>query len=82
MKEVVDKDLDVITALTESVAELTLAVKTQNDVVLCLLHKFNTEADIPRYQTKEAFEKDMGEKVQTCVEAVRKIYGHGETNKS
>lgn len=81
MKEVVDEDLDAITMLTESVAELTVAMKTQNDVILCLLHKFNVDSDLPAWTTKEGVEKEMGPKIQACVEAVRKVYGRSETDK-
>lgn len=33
--------------LTQTVAMLTDAVKVQNDVILCLLHKFDMDSDLP-----------------------------------
>ena len=67
--------------LTQTVAMLTDAIKIQNDVVLCLLHKFDLEKDLPVWTTKEGLEEDVGPKVQACIEAVRKIYGRSETDK-
>lgn len=67
--------------LTQTVAMLTDAVKVQNDVILCLLHKFNLNHDLPLWLTKEGLEEDVGPKVQACIEAVRKVYGRSETNK-
>ena len=81
MKEVVDKELDTITLLTESVAELTVAVKTQNDIILCLLHKFDIDSDLPVWTTKEGVEEEIAPKIHACIETVRKIYGRGETDK-
>lgn len=81
MKEVVDKELDAITLLTESVAELTMAVKAQNDAIFCLLHNLDIEKDLPVWESKEEFEKEMGPKVKACIKAVGNIYGHSETDK-
>ena len=71
-----------IEILTETVASLTMAMRTQNDILLCLLHKFDLDHDLPLWTTKEGMEKDVEPKVQACIEAIRKIYGRGETNKS
>lgn len=71
-----------VAALTESVANLALAVQTQNAVIMCLLHKFNIETDLPTWQNKEIFEKEMAEKVDACDKAIRKIYERPETDKS
>ena len=76
-----DKDTEVIDLLTRNVAALTVAIQTQNDVILCLLHKFNVDSDLPAWTAKEEVEKEMGPKIQACVEAVRKIYGHSEADK-
>ena len=73
------KELEVITA---SIAQLTMAIQTQNEVLLCLLHKMDINSDLPTFQNKEMFEKEMGEKVEACVKAIRKIYGPSETDKS
>lgn len=75
-KKVTDIEL-----LTETVATLTLAVQTQNNIILCLLHKFNIETDLPTWQNKGVFEKEMVTKVDACDKAIRKIYGHSETDK-
>lgn len=76
-KKVTDIEL-----LTESVAALTLAVQTQNDIVLCLLHKFELNHDLPLWTTKEKMEEDVGPKVQACIESVRRLYERSETDKS
>ena len=73
------KELEVITA---SIAQLTMALQTQNEVLLCLLHKMDINSDLPTFQNKEMFEKEMGKKVEACVKAIRKIYGPSETDKS
>lgn len=76
-----NKDAEVLDLLTRNVAALTVAIQTQNDVILCLLHKLNVDSDLPVWTTKEEVEKEVGPKVQACVEAVRKIYGRSETDK-
>jgi hypothetical protein len=80
MKEVVGKELDAVAMLTESVAELTVAVKTQNDVILVLLH--NLDLKIPDWKEKADVEKEVGPKIQACIEAMREVYGRSETDKS
>lgn len=67
--------------LTQNVAALTVAVQTQNAVIMCLLHKLNIETDLPTWQNKETFEKEMAKKVDACDKAIRKIYGHPEADK-
>lgn len=74
------KTVSDIELLTETVATLSVAVRTQNNLILCLLNKFDIGSDLPT-QDKETFEKEMGEKVKACNEAIRKIYGRSETDK-
>jgi len=71
-----------IEILTETVATLTVAVQTQNDIILCLLHKFNLNHDLPFWTTKEGMEEDVEPKVKACIESVRRLYGPSETDKS
>ena len=70
-----------IEILTETVAVLTAAVQTLNDVVLVLASKLD-ETDIPHWETKEEIEQAVGEKVRACVNAVRRVDGHSKTDKS
>lgn len=79
MKEAVDKELDTTVMLTESVAELMMAVKTQNDVLLVLLH--NLDLKIPDWKKKADIEKEVGPKIQSCIELMRSIYGRSEVDK-
>lgn len=68
-----------IELLTQNVAILTSAIQTQNDVLLVLLH--NLDLKIPDWKDKADIEKEVGPKIQECINLMRKIYGHGETNK-
>ena len=68
--------------LTHNVAALTMALQTQNDILLCLLHKFDVEKDLPVWITKEGVEEEVGPKIKACVEAIRKVYGPSETDKN
>lgn len=79
MKEVVDKELDTIAVLTESVAELTVAVKAQHDVILVLLH--NMDLKIPDWKETTDVEKEVGPKIQQCMDLMKRVYGRSETNK-
>lgn len=79
MKEAVDKELETTVMLTESVAELTMAVRTQNDVLLVLLH--NLDLKIPDWKEKADVEKEVGPKIQACIEAVKRVYGRSEADK-
>lgn len=81
MKEVIDKKLDPIDFLTESVAELSVALQVQNDVILCLLHKFDVDSDLPVWTTKKGIEDEVGPKVQACIKAVREVYGRSKADK-
>lgn len=76
------KEVTDIEILTNTVATLAAAVKTQNDILLCLLHKFDVEKDLPFWITKEGVEEEVGPKVKACVEAIRKVYGPSETDKN
>lgn len=76
-----DKDTEVIDLLTRNVAALTVAIQAQNDVILCLLHKFNVDSDLPAWTTKEGMEEDVGPKVKACIESVRSLYGRSEADK-
>lgn len=80
-KEQTDPTPTEVELLTQNVAALTIAVQTQNAVIMCLLHKLNIETDLPTFQDKESFEKEMTEKVDACDKAIRKIYGRSETDK-
>lgn len=79
-KEITDKELD-LRVMADTIVMLSSAVQTQNDIILCLLHKFNPETDLPTWQDKEAFEKEMAAKADACGKAIRKIYGRSETDK-
>lgn len=68
-----------IELLTQNVAALTVAIQTQNDVLLVLLH--NLDLKIPDWKEKTDVEKEVGPKIQACIEAMRKIYGRSETDK-
>ena len=76
-----DKDTEVLDLLTRNVAALTVAIQTQNAVIMCLLHKLNIETDLPTWQDRGTFEKEMAAKVDACDKAIRKIYGRSETDK-
>lgn len=65
--------------LTQNIAALTVAIQTQNDVLLVLLH--NLDLKIPDWKDKTEIEKEVGPKIQQCVELMRKIYGRSETDK-
>lgn len=66
--------------LAQNVAALTMAIQTQNDVLLVLLH--NLDLKIPDWKTKTDVEKEVGPKIQKCMELIRGIYGPGEADKS
>ena len=76
-----DSEVPGIEVLTENLTILTAMVQTQNEIILCLLHKLNIETDLPTWEDKEAFEKEMDPKIKACIKAVRKIYGRSETDK-
>lgn len=80
-KEITDKELD-MKVMADTIVMLSSAIQTQNDILLCLLHKFELNHDLPLWTTKEAMEKDVGPKVKACIESVRRLYGHSETDKS
>lgn len=68
--------------ITENLAAITAMIQTQNDILLVLANKLNVETDMPDCKTKEEFEKSVGPKIQACINAIRGIYGPGETDKS
>lgn len=68
--------------LADTVAMMAKAIETQNAVVLCLLHRFDLDQDTPSWTTKEEMEKEVGVKVDACVDSIRSLYGHGKTDKS
>lgn len=80
-KEITDKELD-LRVMADTIVMLSSAVQTQNDIILCLLHKFELNHDLPFWTTKEGMEEDVGPKVKACIESVRRLYGHSETDKS
>ena len=79
-KEITDKELD-LRVMADTIVMLSSAVQTQNDIILCLLHKFNLNQDLPLWLTKEGMEEDVGPKVKACVESVRRLYGRSEADK-
>lgn len=82
-KEKTDPTPTDIELLTQNVAILTHAVQVQNEVIMCLLEKFDPDNDLPiYYNSKESFEREMNKKVEACVKAIRKIYGRSETDKN
>lgn len=68
-----------IELLTKNVAVLTLAIQTQNDVLLVLLH--NLDLKMPDWKKKTDIEKEVGPKIEACIEAMRKVYGRSEADK-
>lgn len=80
-KEITDKELD-LRVMADTIVMLSSAIQTQNDIILCLLHKFNLNHDLPLWTTKEAMEEDVGPKVKACIESVRSLYGPSKTDKS
>lgn len=68
--------------LADTVAMMAKAIEAQNAVMICLLHKFDLDKDIPSWTTKEELDKEIGAKVNACVDLVRSLYGHGKTDKS
>lgn len=72
---------DNLELITENLAALTAAVETQNDVIICLLHKLDTK-DVPEWKDKKELEEEMGPKLEACIKAVRKVYGQLKTDKS
>lgn len=80
-KEITDKELD-LRVMADTIVMLSSAVQTQNDVILCLLEKFDPDNDLPiYYSSKESFEREMNKKVEACVKAIRKIYERSEADK-
>lgn len=77
-----DREIREVELLTETVAQLAATVQTQNDILLCLLHKFEPDHDLPFWITKEGMEKEITPKVEACIEAVRRAYGPSEADKS
>lgn len=81
IKEVVDNEAQGVALLTQSVATLTAAVETMNDVLLVLVHNAKKQGlEIPEWDSVEAVEKDVSEEVRKCVNAIRKVYGPDTTN--
>lgn len=76
-REKIDKELD-LRVMADTIVMLSSAVQTQNDIILCLLHKFNIKQDLPFWTTKEGMEEDVGPKVKACIESVRSLYGRSE----
>lgn len=67
--------------ITENLAALTVAVETQNDIILCLLHKLDVK-DVPEWRGKKELEEEMEPKIKACIESVRSLYGQLEADKS
>lgn len=81
LEEEVDKEVSALDALTDTVAQLVITVQTQNDVLLVLANKLNIDTDIPDWKDKKEIEKEVGQKIQACINMMRKIYGPSETDK-
>lgn len=81
MKEEIGERVPEIELLTENLAALFAMLQTHNDVLLCLLHKFDIDEDLPAWVTKEGVEEEVGPKIQACIEKIRSIYGPGKTDK-
>lgn len=81
IKEEKGKQLTEIELLTTNVTILSNAVETLNNILLVLLYN-NKDLKIPEWNSKEDVEKELGAEIRKCVEAVRKTYGPGETDKS
>ena len=81
LEEEVDKEVSALDALTDTVAQLVITVQTQNDVLLVLANKLNIDTDIPDWKDKKEIEKEVGPKIQACINMMRKIYGPSETDK-
>lgn len=82
VKEVEDNDVTELAIMAESIAQLQMAVTIQNNILLCLLHKFNPEEDLPCWTTPAGAEEELEPKIKACKDAIRKIYGPGETSES
>lgn len=82
IKEVEDKDVTELAIMAESIAQLQMAVTIQNDIILCLLHNFNLNHDLPLWLTKEGAEEELEPKIKACRDVIRRIYGPGKTSES
>ena len=79
-KEEEAKEVGELELITASIAQLSVALQTQNEILLTILH--NLELKAPEWGSKEDIEKEVGPKIKMCVEAVRKVYGPDKTDKS
>lgn len=75
-----DREAKNIELLTETVAQLAVAMQTQNDILLVLLSQMDVKD--PGWKTAADVSKDVGNKVKQCVDIMRKTYGPSETDKS
>lgn len=82
IKEVEDNEVTELAIMAESIAQLQMAIAIQNDIILCLLHKFNPEEDLPNWITPAGAEEELQPKIKACRDTIRRIYGPGETSKS
>ena len=81
IEEVEDRKATELEAMAQNIAMLATAVQTLNDVVLVLAKDIDVNK-LPDWKTKEEIEKDVGPKIQKCIELVRKTYGPSEADKS
>lgn len=79
MKEEKDRELRP-EDLLDTIAQLTVAVQTQNDVLLVLLDQLDVK--VPDWKTKDDVEKAVGPKIEMCVKTIREIYGPSKADKS
>ena len=77
-----DKRVPELEIITENIAALITMVQTQNDVLLVLANKLNIDKDIPKWNSQEELEKEVGPKIQACIESIRSIYGPGKADKN
>lgn len=75
-----DQKVPEFEVIVDNLMALTAMVQSQNDVILVLLH--NLDINVPDWKTKEDIEKEVGPKVQKCIDLMRKIYGPSKADKS
>ena len=76
-----DREVTSEELLTETVAELVVAIQSQNALLLVLAHKLNLD-DLPDWKTAEEVEADVSPKIEACINLIRKAYGPSEADKS
>ena len=67
--------------LADTVAMMSVALQTQNDVLIVLLDKLNIN-DLPDWKAEDDVTDAVGPKLQACINLMGKINGQRETDKS